>query len=363
MPLLIPIFLIFLLIWSTGTPYEIQQLTKQWEKQRGDLLKRQQTLEDELELVRQAKNDTEQRVVKLERELTTEKEHVRELETTLSTAQQALNECLGKELESSDWVISRDEIHMTDTCLGRGAWGTVVLGRFRGCQVAVKHLHELILSPHNRRLFERQMNIAARCRHPCLLQFIGGTNDDGNPLFVSELMGSSLRVLLQQGPLSHTDISVISLDIAQALNYLHKSKPPIIHRDITSAKVLLWRHGNQWRGKVSGYGTANFMQQVMDSCPGAVIYSSPEALTPYQTVKVKHVFLSTPLVVYRKMSLIILHSIYALCGRYDPCCRLVCEQPLTSLVFVAGVQRGGREMKSRVKCKRAPFECLLLRWT
>ena len=211
-------------------------------------------------------------------------EHVNELEQTLSTIQQTLDEC--KQKVSRDWVISRDEILMTDTCLGVGGWGTVLMGKFRGCKVAVKQIHELILSPHNRRLFEREMNIASRCRHPCLLQFIGATNDEGTPLFVTELMESSLRTLLEQQLLPTSDICILSVDIAQALNYLHLSKPPIIHRDISSANVLLWRQGEQWRGKVSDYGTANFMQQVMTVAPGAMIYSAPEALTSNQTIKV-----------------------------------------------------------------------------
>ena len=211
-------------------------------------------------------------------------EHVNELEQTLSTIQQTLDEC--KQKVSRDWVLSRDEILMTDTCLGVGGWGTVVLGKFRGCKVAVKQIHELILSPHNRRLFEREMNIASRCRHPCLLQFIGATNDEGTPLFVTELLESSLRTLLERQPLPTSDISILSVDIAQALNYLHLSKPPIIHRDISSANVLLWRQGEQWRGKVSDYGTANFMQQIMTVAPGAMIYSAPEALTSNQTIKV-----------------------------------------------------------------------------
>ena len=211
-------------------------------------------------------------------------EHVNELEQTLSTIQQTLDEC--KQKVSRDWVISRDEILTTDTCLGVGGWGTVLLGKFRGCKVAVKQIHELILSPHNRRLFEREMNIASRCRHPCLLQFIGATNDEGTPLFVTELMESSLRTLLEQQLLPTSDICILSVDIAQALNYLHLSKPPIIHRDISSANVLLWRQGEQWRGKVSDYGTANFMQQIMTVAPGAMIYSAPEALTSNQTIKV-----------------------------------------------------------------------------
>ena len=153
--------------------------------------------------------------------------------------------------------------------------------------MAVKQIYEVILSDHNRRLFEREMSIAARCRHPCLLQFIGATNDEGSPLFVTELMESSLRALLEQRPLSSPEVSIISLDVARALNYLHLKRPsPIIHRDISSANVLLWRQANQWRGKLSDYGTANVLQHTMSVGPGAMIYSAPEAHNKHQTVKV-----------------------------------------------------------------------------
>ena len=111
-------------------------------------------------------------------------------------------------------------------------------------------MYELILSDFNRRLFEREMNIAAKCRHPCLLQFIGATNDEGSPLFVTELMESSLRAVLEQRSLSSTEVSVILLDVARALNYLHLKKPsPIIHRDISSAIVLLWREADNGEAK------------------------------------------------------------------------------------------------------------------
>ena len=208
-----------------------------------------------------------------------------ELEMSLSTAQQlALSE--RQRRESPDWVISRDQIQVTDKCLGRGGWGNVVEGKYCGCAVAVKQIHDLILSNHNRSLFEREMNIASRCRHPCLLQFIGATNDEGSPLFVTELMETSLRALLKR-PLSATELFDISLDVARALNYLHQKQPfPIIHRDVSSANVLLWRQGDQWRAKVSDYGTANFMRHTMTVAPGAPIYSAPEAVTKKQTVKV-----------------------------------------------------------------------------
>ena len=246
---------------------QVSQITKQLTRVRGQL------------------QEKTEEFTSLERQLRTKQHEIDELETSLSAAQRALNE--RSRHQTPDWVIPRDQIQLTDKCLGRGGWGSVLEGKYCDCAVAVKQMYELILSDHNRRLFEREMSIAARCRHPCLLQFIGATNDEGSPLFVTELMESSLRALLEQRPLSSLEVSVISLDVARALNYLHLKKPsPIIHRDISSANVLLWRQADQWRGKVSDYGTANVLQQTMTVGPGAMIYSAPEAHTKHQTVKV-----------------------------------------------------------------------------
>ena len=238
-------------------------------------------------------------ITSLEEQLRAKEQEVNELEISLSTAQQALSE--RPRQQSPDWVISRDQIQLTEKCLGKGGWGSVVEGKYCGCTVAVKQIYEVLLnlSSHNRELFEREMSIASRCRHPCLLQFIGATNDEGSPLFVTELMESSLRKLLEQRSLSTTEVAVISLDVARALNYLHQKKPrPIIHRDISSANVLLWRQADQWRGKVSDYGAANIMQHTMSVCPGAAVYSAPEAFTKNQTVKVCCVNHSSPVFVF-----------------------------------------------------------------
>ena len=240
---------------------------------------------NQLTSVRGQLQEKNEEFTSLERQLRAKQLKIDELKTSLSAAQMALNERSRR--QTPNWLIPRDQIQLTDKCLGKGGWGSVIEGKYCGCAVAVKQIHELILSDHNRRLFEREMSIAARCRHPCLLQFIGATNDEGSPLFVTELMESSLRALLEQRPLSSLEVSVISLDVARALNYLHLKKPsPIIHRDISSANVLLWRQADQWRGKVSDYGTANVLQQTMTVGPGAMIYSAPEAHTKHQTVKV-----------------------------------------------------------------------------
>ena len=266
-----------------GSDGKLRQMTKQFTKVQGQLGELAQQLTD---AQRQLQEKDEENTTMGE-QLREKEQEVNELEISLSTAQQALSE--RPRQQSPDWVISRDQIQLTEKCIGKGGWGSVVEGKYCGCTVAVKQIYEVLLnlSSHNREMFEREMSIASKCRHPCLLQFIGATNDEGSPLFVTELMETSLRKLLEQRSLSTVEVAVISLDVARALNYLHQKKPrPIIHRDISSANVLLWRQADQWRGKVSDYGAANFMQQTLSVCPGAAVYSAPEALTKNQTVKV-----------------------------------------------------------------------------
>ena len=270
---------------------ESRQREQNLQRQLREVQEQEQNSQRQLTEFQQREENSQRQLRETRQQLRNCRGQVSELQLSLSTAQQTISELRSQ--EARDWVIPRDEIQITEKCLGRGGWGHVSEGTYCGCTVAVKEIHELILSPHNINLFEREMNIASKCRHPYLLQFIGATKDEGSPLFVTELMEKSLRTLLDQRQLSETEIAVISLDVALALNYLHQKKPePIIHRDVSSANVLLWRQGDQWRGKVSDYGTANFMQQTMTVAPGARIYSAPEALTSNQTVKVSFIHCS-----------------------------------------------------------------------
>ena len=269
---------------------QLKERTQQLTNAQGQLQEKDEELKEKTQQLKNAEEQQQEKdeeVSSLERRLEEKEQQVDELEDSLSATSQALNKLSRQQLP--DWVIPRYQIQLTEKCLGRGGWGIVVKGKYCGCTVAVKQIYDDLLksSSYYRELFEREMNIASRCRHPCLLQFIGATNDEGTPLFVTELMETSLRALSEQRSLSPTEVSVISLDVAQALNYLHLKKPsPIIHRDISSANVLLWREADQWRGKVSDYGTANFKRDIMTACPGSRIYSAPEALTENQTAKV-----------------------------------------------------------------------------
>lgn len=268
-----------------GVQTELEQERNRRTSRERELTEERVTLQQDRENLEREREHYEQRIRDSERTTSESNRRLRELQSAVSAAQETLAEY--QRLEPRDWIIRREEVTLSENSLGVGAWGKVYEGTFRGCQVAVKQIHELILSPHNRRLFEREMSIASRCRHPHLLQFIGATNDDGSPLFVTELLDTDLRNVLTQRALHQEEIICLALDVARGLNYLHLNKPfPIMHRDISSSNVLLWRRDDSWRAKLSDYGAANFMRQYMTVNPGARIYAAPEVLTSQQSPKV-----------------------------------------------------------------------------
>ena len=189
---------------------------------------------------------------------------------------------IAEEKEQPHWVVNREEVELTEEVLGSGAWGEVKVAKFRGLRVAAKILHNMIISEYNQRLFSREMTIAAKIRHPNLLLFIGATRE-GEAVILTEFMHTSLRRELETRVMPQVQITSIAQDVACALRYLHQWRlSPIIHRDISSANVLLEPLSNGWRAKVSDYGSANFMNAIATAAPGSPVYAAPEARYPDQ---------------------------------------------------------------------------------
>ena len=253
-----------------GRERQLQQAQQQGQEREQDLQRQLQEKERE----------SQERERQLQRQVEGGQQREQDLQRQLQQAQQQLRERDRQERESS-WVVSRNDIRMTERILGRGGWGEVRVARFHGLEVAAKVLHETIISEYNVSLFSREMNIASKIRHPNLLQFIGATTE-GNPIILTELMPTSLRKELESGGLAYPAILSISLDVACALNYLHLFKPhPILHRDVSSANVLLQPMIGVWRAKVSDYGSANLQHSIITSVnPGGPLYAAPEAANP-----------------------------------------------------------------------------------
>ena len=209
---------------------------------------------------------------------------VHNLERSLAETTQDLRQCKDRlESNSTHWVVRREEIELTGPELEVGGWATVTVAKFRGIKVAVKRIHNNIISHHNLQLFQREMNMAARLHHPNLIQFIGATME-GEMMIVMELMATSLRSQLERDVYFQPNtVKAISLDVACGLNYLHLIQPdPIVHRDISSANVLLEDLPNRmWRAKLTDYGSVNVVRQLHTLNPGSPVYSAPETSNPH----------------------------------------------------------------------------------
>ena len=257
---------------------QLQQAQQQGQKRERQAREQVQDLQKQLQEKERQVQQAREREQDLQRQLQQAQQQFQERERVLK---QQLRERDRQERESS-WVVSRNDVRMTERILGRGGWGEVRVARFHGLEVAAKVLHEAIISEYNVSLFSREMNIASKIRHPNLLQFIGATTE-GNPMILTELMPTSLRKELETGGLAYPAILSISLDVACALNYLHLFKPhPILHRDVSSANILLQICGSSgWRAKVSDYGSANLQPLIgRTTNPGNPVYSAPEAGNP-----------------------------------------------------------------------------------
>ena len=244
--------------------HDLQQRAHDAEQRSHDLHQRVHAAEQHTVATERRLHEVEQRAGELER-------RARQAEALVQQSQQ-----------ESHWLVQRREIELTEEERGRGGWAVVKVANFRGTRVAAKCFYQQILvSRYNRQLFNREMNMAARLRHPNLVQFIGASLE-GEPIILTELMTTSLRVELEKGPIQHAHTTSISLDVARALNYLHLMQPhPIIHRDISSANVLLDPlPGDVWKAKVSDYGSVNLLRELRTVGPGSPVYAAPEASIP-----------------------------------------------------------------------------------
>ena len=177
------------------------------------------------------------------------------------------------------WSVSHTEVRTTGERLGEGGWGKVEVGLLHGQRVALKTLHSEIVSPHYNDLVKREVAMMVKVRHPNLLLCIAAVLDhpSGSPIVITELMDTSLRKSYKDGRLDYKMKLCIMRDVASALDYLHCHHDQIIHRDVSSANVLLESRGpNKWRAKLSDFGSANIARLSNTAAPGAELYMAPE---------------------------------------------------------------------------------------
>ncbi|KAJ4970629.1 hypothetical protein NE237_003728 [Protea cynaroides] len=139
--------------------------------------------------------------------------------------------------------------------LGRGSHGCVYKGVLRnGRLVAVKKpsrgritAPRAATSADNGNEVDNEIDILSKINSPRLVNLVGFTNDFRDRLLVTEFMcNGTLYEVLHKSPRPPNwgRRIKLALQTAKAVDTLHSSFPPVIHRDIKSANVLIDRNFN-----------------------------------------------------------------------------------------------------------------------
>jgi Tol biopolymer transport system component len=139
--------------------------------------------------------------------------------------------------------------------LGAGGMGEVYRAKDTrlGRDVAIKVLPESFSRDAERlHRFEQEARAVAALNHPNILAIYDIGEQGGSPFIVSELLeGHSLRVELENGPLTLRKATEYAVQIAQGLAAAHEKN--IIHRDLKPDNVFLSKEG---RAKILDFGLA-----------------------------------------------------------------------------------------------------------
>ena len=140
--------------------------------------------------------------------------------------------------------ISPSDLHLTDTCIGKGIFGKCYAGNLAHIQVCVKVLRNL-----SDNSFPNEVYILSLCCHENIPWLYGFSNEARHKILVMSFHGISgkaynLRKLLQlqQNPshtfhLSTSHLKTILLGIISALKYIHLKG--ILHNDIKCDNVAI----------------------------------------------------------------------------------------------------------------------------
>jgi len=168
--------------------------------------------------------------------------------------------------------------------IGEGGGGIVYRAAHRRLKKAVV-LKKIKVTGSGIQQFRTEVDILKNLRHSYLPQVIDFIeSEDGIYTVMDFIPGKSLQRMLEENhKFTEKEVLKYAEQICEALAYLHKQNPPIVHGDIKPANVMITPEGNvclidfNISGVLEGQGT-----KTMGCTPG---FSSPEQIFAFKEMR------------------------------------------------------------------------------
>ncbi len=142
--------------------------------------------------------------------------------------------------------------YVVEELLGRGGFGAVYRVRDQHAPEQIFAIKEVVdPSEQDRDRLTHEWQLLQQLHHPALprvYRVFDGEQGDRAYLLMEYIEGTNLEILRRQQPeksFSLSEVFVIMAPIIDALAYLHRQQPPIIHRDMKPANIILTTTGDK----------------------------------------------------------------------------------------------------------------------
>ncbi|KAK7301134.1 hypothetical protein RJT34_11995 [Clitoria ternatea] len=183
-------------------------------------------------------------------------------------------------------LVTATNTFSSDNFLGKGSHGSVYKASLHGSNLIAAVKKTKPSAPNHHNAADNEIEILSHITNPRLVNLLGFCTDQTNKLIVVEYMsnGSLFEILHSAGnrPPGWNRRVRFAVQVAKAVQFLHSSEPPVIHRDIKSSNVLI---DEKWNARLGDFGLAlrGHVEDVRVKCTppaGTLGYLDPCYLAP-----------------------------------------------------------------------------------